>query len=161
MENKQPLFATFTSEPAQIQHIIRLFNTNIDGTQRVVAALTQIKGIGKRIADAIVRRVGVDATKRMGELSQAEIDRLHDGVQNPAKYGIPAWMLNHQYDATNGTTSHLIGNQIDADLRLNIERGKKIKHVRICRLARGLKVRGQRTKSNGRGGKTLGVTRKK
>lgn len=161
MESKNSLFETFSGEPAQVQHIIRMFNTNIDGTKRVAPALMQIKGIGKRIADAIVKRTGVDHTKRAGELTQPDLDLLHDGVQNPAKYGIPVWMLNHQFDITDGTTSHLIGNQIDADYRMHLERGKKIRHVKICRLARGLKVRGQRTKSNGRGGKTLGVTRKK
>nr|6ZU5_SS0 Chain SS0, uS13 [Paranosema locustae] len=161
MEGRKSLFETFTSEPAQIQHIIRMLNTNIDGSRRVVHALTQIKGIGKRMSDAIVKRTGVDASKRMGALSASELELLQDGIQNPAKYGIPRWMFNHQFDAVDGTDSHLIGNQIDANLRFYIEKGKKMKHIRVCRLARGLKVRGQRTKSNGRGGKTIGVSRKK
>lgn len=161
METKKPLFDTFNSEPSSIQHIIRMFNTNIDGTRRVPEALTQIKGIGKRIADAIVKRTGVDHKKRAGELSPEELGLLQDGVQNPMKYGIPLWMINHIFDATDGTSTHLVGNQIDADFRFYIEKGKKIRHAKICRLAKGLKVRGQRTKSNGRGGRTVGVSRKK
>ncbi|KCZ75766.1 hypothetical protein H311_03248, partial [Anncaliia algerae PRA109] len=53
------------------------------------------------------------------------------------------------------------GTQIDATYRLQLERSKKIESVRSYRLMNNLKVRGQRTKSNGRGGSTVGVSRKK
>lgn len=89
-------FDTFSAEPAQIQHIIRMFNTNIDGSKRVVEAITQVRGMGKRIADAICKRTGVNPSKRAGELSESELALLQEGVSNPAKFNIPEWMLNHQ-----------------------------------------------------------------
>jgi small subunit ribosomal protein S18e len=55
----------------------------------------------------------------------------------------------------------LISNQVDTKLREDLERMKKIKMHRGLRHFWGVKVRGQKTKSTGRCGKTLGVTRKK
>ena len=154
-------FENFHGAPNKITHIIRMFNTNIDGTKKVVEALTQIRGIGKRMSEAICKRVGVDIKARAGELPQSDLDALQEGIADPVKLGIPKWMLNHSNDIIDGTSSQLVGNQIDANLRLLVERGKKIRHLRIIRLATGLKVNGQRTKSNGRGGTTVGVSRKK
>lgn len=151
----------YSYDPKEIQHIIRLFNTNIDGTQRVAFALTKIVGIGRRIATAICKRTGIDVMKRAGELNEEELKKIHDAIVDPTSVGIPEWFLNHRKDIIDGTTSHLIGTKLDADYRMLIERGKKMKHVRLCRLAVGLKVHGQRTKSNGRRGKSMGVSRKK
>ncbi|KAK1349441.1 ribosomal protein S13 [Hamiltosporidium tvaerminnensis] len=151
----------FLVQPSELNHIIRLFNTNINGTSLVTHALTKIKGIGRRYADAAVKMANIDPSKRAGELNNEELNALQNVITDPLSFGIPEWFLNHQKDYTDGTTSHLIGNQLDADIRLLIERGKKIKNVRVCRLAAGLKVRGQRTKSNGRRGRTVGVSKKK
>ncbi|KCZ80161.1 hypothetical protein H312_02434 [Anncaliia algerae PRA339] len=147
--------------PTSIQHIIRMFNTNVDGNRKVAAAITMIKGIGKRMAEAIVKRTGIDSSKRAGELNEEELEILVDGISNPKKLNIPEWMFNRAFDPVDGTTSHLIGTQIDATYRLQLERSKKIESVRSYRLMNNLKVRGQRTKSNGRGGSTVGVSRKK
>jgi small subunit ribosomal protein S18e len=151
----------YTYDPKEIQHIIRLHNTNIDGTHRVPFAITKIVGIGKRMGPAICKRVGISASRRAGDLSEEELKRLHDAIADPTSVGIPEWFLNHRRDLIDGTSTHLIGTKLDAVYRMMIERGKKIKHVRICRLAVGLRVRGQRTKCNGRKGKSMGVSRKK
>lgn len=50
---------------------------------------------------------------------------------------------------------------VDTRLREDLERMKKSRNHRGLRHFWGLKVRGQRTKSTGRTGKTLGVTKKK
>jgi small subunit ribosomal protein S18e len=110
---------------------------------------------------ALCKRVGISLSKRAGELTEEELKRLHDAIADPTSVEIPEWFLNRRRDPIDGTSTHLIGTKLDADLRMMIERGKKIKHVRMCRLAVGLKVRGQRTKSNGRRGKSMGVSRKK
>lgn len=154
-------FEKFQGAPEQITHIIRMFNTNIDGTKKIRQALAEIKGIDKRFAEAVCKRVGIDLNTRAGELPQNDLDALQEGIANPQKLKLPLWMLNHVRDIVDGTSSQLVGNQIDANLRFYVEKGKKIKHLKICRYASGLKVRGQRTKSNGRGGKTVGVSRKK
>lgn len=144
-----------------IQHIIRLYNTNIDGTKKTAFALTKIRGIGKRIGRAIVQRAGVSLSKRAGELSHEEIEKIQAVITDPLSAGIPNYMLNHQKDIVDGLDSQLVGTKLDGDLRMRIERGKKTKEVRALRLDAGLKVRGQRTKSNGRRGKGLKVHKKK
>lgn len=139
--------------PDEIQHIIRLYNTNIDGTKKTPFALTKIRGIGKRFAKATVIRAGISPNKRAGELNQEEISKIQDVLADPAAYGIPNYFLNHQQDVVDGLSSQLVGTKLDADLRMFTERGKKIKNIRVMRLAAGLRVRGQMAKSNGRKGK--------
>lgn len=147
--------------PQEIQHIIRLYNTNIDGTKKTAFALTAIRGIGMRFGRTVVSRAGVSPDKRAGELSQDEIGKIQDVINDPVAFGIPSYMLNHQKDAASGLDSQLVGIKLDGDLRMRIEKGKKMKEIRILRLASGLKVRGQRTKSNGRRTKSLGAPKRK
>lgn len=151
---------TFQNAPTKIQHIIRMFNTNIDGTKPCITALTAIKGIGRRISDAILKRSNVDLTKRAGELTEQELESITNTITNLNTI-LPAFMLNRNKDFSTGADLHLVGNAIDGAFRLFLERGKKMRHVRVGRLVCGLKVRGQRTKSNGRHGGAMGVSRKK
>ncbi len=76
-------------------------------------------------------------------------------------YNIPKWFLNRQRDIREGTWSQLISNGVDTKLREDLERMKKIRCHRGLRHHWGYKVRGQKTKSTGRTGRTLGVARKK
>ncbi|KAF7692978.1 40S ribosomal protein S18 [Cucumispora dikerogammari] len=143
-------------------HMIRMFNTNIDGRLQIIKALGVIRGIGDRFAYIVIRKAGIESQRRAGELSQDEQQKLIDIMSNPTAFGIPNYFLNHEKDFSEGTNSHLISNQLDTNLRFLVERGRKTKHVRQCRLAAGLKVRGQRTKSNGRnGGKLSSALRQK
>jgi small subunit ribosomal protein S18e len=41
-----------------------MINTNVDGKEKIAYALTAIKGIGRRFANAIVKRANVDINKR-------------------------------------------------------------------------------------------------
>lgn len=150
----------FTGAPTKIQHIIRMFNTNIDGTKPVILALTDIRGIGRRYADAILKRSNIALNKRAGELTEEELERVNDIIINPGDR-IPAYMNNHQSDRIDGTTNQLVANNLDANYRMHLERGKKMRNDKVMRIMRGLKVRGQRTKSNGRHGGAMGVSRKK
>ena len=77
------------------------------------------------------------------------------------EYGIPKWFLNRQRCIKDGSYSQLIANMVDTRLREDLERMKKARQHRGLRHYLGIKVRGQKTKSTGRTGKTLGVTKKK
>jgi small subunit ribosomal protein S18e len=55
----------------------------------------------------------------------------------------------------------MASNVLETKLREDIERMKKIKTHKGIRHHWGLKVRGQRTKTTGRRGATVGVTKKK
>jgi small subunit ribosomal protein S13 len=70
-------------------------------------------------------------------------------------------MLNRQRDLETGEEIHLTGQQVTLTLKDDVDRLRTMKCYRGVRHATGNKVRGQRGRSNGRGGLTLGVNRKK
>ncbi len=74
---------------------------------------------------------------------------------------VPSWMLNRQKDLATGQDKHLLGTDILLTFREDINNLKKVRAYRGLRHERGLKVRGQRTKSTGRRGSTVGVSRRK
>ena len=142
-------------------HILRVQNTNVKGSVKAQFALRAIKGVGRRFANVLMKTAGIDLDKRSGQVTEQEIETLNDILARPTEHGIPKWFLNRQRDPKDGTNSQLISNQVDTKLREDIEKLKKIKNHRGLRHYWGLKVRGQRTFSTGRCGRTLGVTKKK
>ncbi|KAK0576059.1 hypothetical protein LWI29_011256 [Acer saccharum] len=145
----------------EFQHILRVLNTNVDGKQKIMFALTSIKGIGRRFANIVCKKADVDMNKRAGELSSAEIDNLMVIVANPRQFKIPDWFLNRQKDYKDGKYSQVVSNALDMKLRDDLERLKKIRNHRGLRHYWGLRVRGQHTKTTGRRGKTVGVSKKR
>jgi len=145
----------------QFQHILRVVNTNVDGKNKIMFALTAIKGCGRRISNIVCKKANVDLNKRAGELSNEEIDKLVNVLSHPQQYKIPNWMLNRQKDVKDGKFSQLISNNVDTKLREDIERLKKVRAHRGLRHYWGLRVRGQHTKTTGRKGRTMGVSKKK
>jgi small subunit ribosomal protein S13 len=122
------------------------------------------KGISFMFANAVCSVSQVDRMKKAGSLNQDEVQNLSDIIKNPAKYGIPSWLLNRRKDMEDGVDKHLRG----ADLRWQVENDlkmmKKVKSYRGVRHMSGLPVRGQKTKNNFRkkkGKPSLGVQRKK
>ncbi|OBZ82960.1 40S ribosomal protein S18, partial [Choanephora cucurbitarum] len=102
-----------------------------------------------------------DLTKRAGELSSEELERIVTILQNPAQYKIPNWFLNRQKDIVDGKSSQVISNVLDTKFREDLERLKKIRNHRGLRHYWGVRVRGQHTKTTGRRGRTVGVSKKK
>ncbi|KAK2973740.1 hypothetical protein RJ640_019740 [Escallonia rubra] len=145
----------------EFQHILRVQNTNVDGKQKIMFALTSIKGIGRRFANIVCKKADVDMNKRAGELSSAEIDSLMVIVANPRQFKIPDWFLNRKKDYKDGKYSQVTSNALDMKLRDDLERLKKIRNHRGLRHYWGLRVRGQHTKTTGRRGKTVGVSKKR
>ena len=63
--------------------ILRIFNSNIDGRQKLPYALRKIRGIGRRIGGVVINKAGLDPNRRAGELSETEIEKIIDVVTNP------------------------------------------------------------------------------
>ncbi|KAI8800298.1 40S ribosomal protein S18 [Cladochytrium replicatum] len=148
-------------EKNQFLQILRLLNTNVDGRRKVMYAMTAIKGCGRRYSNLVCKKADVDLTKRAGELSTDELERLVTIMQNPRQYKIPDWFLNRQKDIKTGKFYQTLANQVDNTLREDLERMKKIRLHRGLRHYWGLRVRGQHTKTTGRKGRTVGVSKKK
>ncbi|EYC34969.1 hypothetical protein Y032_1224g3767, partial [Ancylostoma ceylanicum] len=147
--------------PEKFQHIHRVMNTNIDGNRKVPYALTAIKGVGRRFAFLCCRKADIDVSKRAGELSEDDFEKIVTVMQNPSQYKIPNWFLNRQKDIKDGKYSQLLSTAVDNKLREDLERLKKIRLHRGLRHYWGLRVRGQHTKTTGRKGRTVGVSKKK
>merc|ERR1711976_368590 len=147
--------------PQNFQHILRVLNTNIDGKRSIMFALTSIKGVGRRYSNMVLKKADIDMNKRAGEISEEEIEKIITIMQNPRQYKIPDWFLNRQRDHKDGKTNQVMSNFLDNKLREDLERLKKIRAHRGLRHYWGLRVRGQHTKTTGRRGRTVGVSKKK
>ena len=144
----------------EIKYIIRIAQTDLDGKKDVQYALTGLKGIGIRTARILAESVEIDPTLTMGYLEDEQIERLRAAVDN-FQINVPTWMFNHQKDVTTGQDIHILGSELTLMLREDINRMKKMRSYIGIHHERGHKVRGQRTKSTGRRGATVGVQRKK
>lgn len=49
--------------PANFHHILRVLNTNIEGKRNVMFALTAIKGIGRRYANMVLKKVSLNLSE--------------------------------------------------------------------------------------------------
>ena len=140
------------------QHILRVLNTNVDGKQKIMFAMTSIKGIGRRFANIACKKADVDMNKRCffllvefncslirtflwlllklgflfvraGELTAAELDSVMTVVANPRQFKIPDWFLNRKKDYKDGKYSQVVSNALDMKLRDDLERLKKIRSI--------------------------------
>ncbi len=144
------------------RHIVRIANTDLDGSKPTYHALTKIKGVGVMFANMVCNFAKIDKYKKAGDLNEKEVSIIDSVISDPVKYGAPSWMLNRRKDYATGEDIHVVTGDLkfanENDLRLL----KKIKCYRGVRHIFGLPVRGQRTKSNFRKnkGKVQGVVKK-
>jgi small subunit ribosomal protein S13 len=159
-EKKAPEKAAEKAIDKDLKYFVRIRNTDLDGTRSVQIALTKIPGIGRITAQAISRLAKVNPLDTMGKLDDAGVDRLRQVVDN---YGpqVPPWMLNRPADPYTGEGKHLLSTDVLIGKEDDVNRMRKIRCYRGIRHETGQKVRGQRTKSTGRTGTTVGVKRKK
>ena len=144
----------------EFRHIIRVAGADLDGTQKVAYALMNIKGVGAKLANVIVKKAGINSETRLGFLSDADVKKIEGIIEKPAKYGIPSWLLNRQKDTQTGKDTHLTGSDLVLQTKTDIDQMKGMRSWRGFRHAHGLKVRGQRTRTTGRKGKAMGVKKK-
>jgi small subunit ribosomal protein S13 len=144
----------------EIKYIVRVANVDLDGTARVQYALTGIKGIGIRVSKIIARKAEVDPNAIMGYLPPEQVERIKGIVENIETI-MPIWMLNRRNDIYTGENRHLLGTDLILGVKEDINLMKKIRSYKGIRHERGQKVRGQKTRSTGRTGATVGVVRKK
>jgi len=143
-------------EAEDIQYFVRIGQTDLDGTKSVERALTDMNGVGRRVARIIADKADVDRRDVIGALDEDKIDEIVDLVQGYADE-VPEWLTNHQRDFFTGETTHEVGNDLGMSRRQDINRMKMVDTYRGVRHKRGQKVRGQRTKSTGRTEGTIGV----
>jgi len=146
--------------PQEFRHIIRIIDTDVDGTLKAPYALTKIKGISLNLANSILRKAGINPDTRAGFLTEADTEKIEEIITDPTKHGLPVWILNRRKDLETGKDTHLISSDLVLRTKMDIDQMKEMRSWRGYRHSYGLKVRGQRTKTTGRKGKALGVKKK-
>ncbi len=106
----------------------RIAGVDIPNQKRVEIALTYIYGIGRKSANDILAKTGINPDTRAKDLTEDDIAKLRDEIE--ANY------------------------KVEGDLRrsvaMDIKRMVEINCYRGIRHRKGLPVRGQRTKTNAR-----------
>ena len=106
----------------------RIAGVDIPNQKRVEIALTYIYGIGRKSANDILARTGINPDTRAKDLTEEEVAKLRDEIEN----------------------SYHVEGDLRRDVALNIKRLVEINCYRGIRHRKGLPVRGQRTKTNAR-----------
>lgn len=106
----------------------RIAGVNIPTNKRVVIALTYIHGIGPSAAREICEKVGLDDTRRVNDLTDAEILQVRETID----------------------ADHMVEGDLRRERMMNIKRLMDLGCYRGLRHRRGLPVRGQRTHTNAR-----------
>jgi len=138
--------------------VVRILSKDIEGNMGLYAGLTKIKGISWTLSNAICQILKLDKNKKIGALTNEEIDKITNFFKSPE---LPKYLLNRQNDFETGENKHLIGNDLELTTEFDIKRLKKIKSYRGSRHLSGLPMRGQRTKSNFRRNRRKGAGIKK
>ena len=141
------------------RYIVRMANTDLDGTRSVAYALTAIAGVGIRVSESLADLAGVPRYERLGNLSEEQTDKIESLLGNLGE-SVPEWMVNRPRDWETGLDMHVFGADLEVRGRDDVNLMKMIRSYKGVRHEQGQKVRGQRTRSNGRTGLTVGVTKK-
>ena len=132
----------------KLKYLVRVQNTDLDGSKHVLFALTKIKGVSVMFAHAICKAAEIVPTQKMGSLSDSAVKKLNDVVAHPSTFNIPSWLLNRRADPETGEDGHLLTSDLDFTKSNDMKLMQKIKSYKGLRHAKGLTVRGQRTRSN-------------
>ncbi len=144
----------------EFKAMIRMLDTDINGNLPVVEGITRIKGVGPSIARAILHKLDIPLNKRVGYLSDDEINKIEEAIKNIVGI-VPSYMVNRRFDRYSGEDLHLIGADLKFVVERDIEFEKNINSWRGLRHKLGLKVRGQRTRTTGRKHKKLVVKKRR
>ena len=106
----------------------RIAGVDIPNNKRVEIALTYIYGIGRKSANDILAKTGINPDTRAKDLTEDEIAKLRDEIEQ----------------------SYTVEGDLRRDVAMNIKRMVEINCYRGIRHRKGLPVRGQRTKTNAR-----------
>ncbi|MEM5814542.1 MAG: 30S ribosomal protein S13, partial [Candidatus Aenigmatarchaeota archaeon] len=126
-EQKKPAAAPKKILPEGVRGIVRVAETDLDGTKKLKAGLAKIKGVGLPLGSAITRAIGLDPNMITGTLTDEQLAKLESAVKDPAKAGIPAFMLNRRADPAEGKNKHLVSSTLTITRKFDIDAMKKIR----------------------------------
>jgi small subunit ribosomal protein S13 len=146
---------------SEYKYILRIAGKDIDGSKKLIVAISEIKGVGYNFAQVLTQSLNINPNIRVGFLTEKEVREIEDAIANPTKHGVPEWYLNRKKDTDTGTTHHVITSDLDFAISNDVDREKTVMSWRGYRHMFGLRVRGQRTRTTGRKGGAVGVKKVK
>lgn len=108
--------------------MVRIVGVQIPDKKQILIALTYIYGIGRSLSEKILREAGVDFKKKTKDLTPEELEKIKAIIERDYK----------------------VEGELRKEILMNIKRLREIKCWRGLRHAKGLPVRGQRTRTNSR-----------
>jgi small subunit ribosomal protein S13 len=145
------------SEATEFRHLVRISGRDLEGGKKLIVALSDLRGVGYNFANVITTRLNLDPRVRLGTLSEEQVSQIEDAIQSISKTALPEWYYNRRNDPETGEARQLLGSDLDFIQKNDIEDEKNIQSWKGIRHGLGLKVRGQRTRTTGRKGRTVGV----
>lgn len=106
---------------------MRVVGVNLPDEKRIDIALTYIYGVGRSNVADVLKKAGLDASRRLNTLSEDELGKIQKALEG-----------------------YKIEGDLRADVANNIKRLRENSTYRGVRHSRNLPVRGQRTRSNAR-----------
>jgi small subunit ribosomal protein S13 len=144
------------STATEFRHLVRIAGKDLDGSKKLIAALSDLRGVGYSFANNVVSRLGLDPKSRIGTLTEEQVKDIERTIQG-ASSAVPQWYYNRRKDPEAGDSKQLLGSDLDFAIKNDIEAERNVQSWRGVRHGLGLKVRGQRTRTTGRKGRTVGV----
>ncbi|HEX8850148.1 MAG TPA: 30S ribosomal protein S13 [Gemmatimonadaceae bacterium] len=106
----------------------RIAGVDLPREKKVEIGLTYIFGIGRKTAQTILEKTGVNSAQRIRDLSEADVNKLRQAIERDVR----------------------VEGALRTEIAMNIKRLMDIGSYRGIRHRRGLPVRGQRTHTNAR-----------
>lgn len=106
----------------------RIAGVDLPKEKRAEIGLTYIYGIGRATSNEILAKAGINPDTRIKDLSEDQVNELRRIIDE----------------------DHLVEGDLRREIALNIKRLRDIKCYRGIRHAKGLPLRGQKTKTNAR-----------
>jgi small subunit ribosomal protein S13 len=106
----------------------RIAGIDLPRDKKVEIGLTYIYGIGRASAQDIIEKAGIDASQRVRDLSDSDVNKLRQVIEKDFR----------------------VEGALRTEVAMNIKRLMDIGSYRGIRHRRGLPVRGQRTHTNAR-----------
>ena len=148
----------------EVRGVVRLAGRDLRGNLPLRRAITSVRGVGLTLgtvmSEIATEQLHMNDKTMLGELTEEEILKLEQVLLHPENFGVPTRMLNRRKDVITGKDSHLISTDLVYAVKQDVDHEKESNTWRGFRHTYGQKVRGQRTRSTGRTGMTVGVLRK-
>ena len=142
---------------SEYRHILRIAGKDIEGSKKIIIALSQIKGLGYNLSQVILQSLNISPNMRIGFLTEKEVSDIEGCNKKSLINRNSKLVFNRRKDSDTGTDKHLLTSDLDFTISNDIEREKTVYSWRGYRHMFGLRVRGQCTRTTGRKGGAVGV----